>query len=66
MLKMLKDLLEHENLQVRTYVNGTLYSILTRAQLKESARMMGLEHTLAMLMQHSDEQFQRQIQYILD
>jgi LisH domain-containing protein ARMC9 len=29
-LKVLSEMMEHENLQVRTHVNGTLYSILTR------------------------------------
>ena len=29
-LLILSDLLESENLQVRTHVNGTLYSVLTR------------------------------------
>lgn len=29
-LKVLCEMMEHENLQVRTHVNGTLYSILTR------------------------------------
>jgi len=34
-LKVLSDMMEHENLQVRTHVNGTLYSILTRQKLKQ-------------------------------
>ena len=29
-LKVLNDLLEHDNLQVRTFVNGSLYSLLSR------------------------------------
>ena len=33
-LGVLNELVENENLQVRTHVNGTLYSILTRASLK--------------------------------
>lgn len=33
-LKVLSDMMEHDNLQVRTHVNGTLYSILTRQSLK--------------------------------
>lgn len=33
-LKVLTDMMEHDNLQVRTHVNGTLYSILTRQSLK--------------------------------
>lgn len=34
-LKVLSDMMEHENLQVRTHVNGTLYSILKRDSLKQ-------------------------------
>jgi len=34
-LKILNDLLEHENMQVRTFVNGTLYSLLSRQVLRE-------------------------------
>jgi LisH domain-containing protein ARMC9 len=33
-IKVLSEMMEHENLQVRTHVNGTLYSILTRQSLK--------------------------------
>lgn len=29
-LNVLNDLLEHENMQVRTFVNGMLYSLLSR------------------------------------
>lgn len=33
-IKVLNDMMEHENFQVRTHVNGTLYSILERQSLK--------------------------------
>lgn len=33
-LNVLNELIENENLQVRTHINGTLYSILTRKSLK--------------------------------
>ncbi len=66
LLKVLNELVEHENLQVRTYVNGTLYSIFTRKKLREEAKTLGMPEVLQYLMQHSDEQFKRQIQYILD
>lgn len=36
-LTILNELIESENLQVRTHVNGTLYSILTRKSLKQHA-----------------------------
>lgn len=37
LIKVLSDLMEHDNLQVRTHVNGTLYSVLTRQSLKNEA-----------------------------
>ena len=33
-LQVLSELIEHDNMVVRTHVNGTLYSILTRKGLK--------------------------------
>lgn len=37
---MFNELLEHENLQVRTFVNGTLYSLLSRPILREQAKVL--------------------------
>lgn len=65
-LQLLQSLLEHENPQVRTYINGTLYSILSRPVLKVRARDMGLESKLRRLLSNSDEMLQKQIQYIID
>ena len=61
LLQVLNDLVEHEDLQVRTYVNGTLYSIFTRRKLREEAKAIGMPEVLQYLMNQSDEQFQRQI-----
>lgn len=46
LLNVLNDLVEHENLQVRTYVNGTLYSIFTRKKLREEAKALGMPEVL--------------------
>lgn len=51
LLKVLNDLVEHENPQVRTYVNGTLYSIFTRKRLREEAKQLGMPDVLKYLMQ---------------
>jgi hypothetical protein len=51
LLKVLNDLVEHDNLQVRTYVNGTLYSIFTRKRLREEAKELGMPEVLQYLMQ---------------
>ena len=46
LLRVLNDLVEHDNLQVRTYVNGTLYSIFTRKKLREEAKELGMPEVL--------------------
>lgn len=45
-LSVLCDLVEHENMVVRTHVNGTLYSILTRDSLRQQAREMRMQEML--------------------
>jgi|EP00505_MAST-04D_sp_SCG-Rhode-Island_P004604 LisH domain-containing protein ARMC9 len=65
-LQVMNDLLESDNHQVRTYVNGTLYSVLTRSVLKDQALEMGMDEMLRRLMTHSDDEFKRQIEYILN
>ena len=65
-LSVLSQLTESDSLQVRTYVNGTLYSIFTRKKLREEAKELGMPEVLQYLMEQSDEQFRRQIQYILE
>ena len=58
-LSVLSDLIEHENMVVRTHVNGTLYSILTRKNLKNKAREMKMNLMLIDVMARSDEQLTR-------
>ena len=55
LLKVLNNLVEHDNLQVRTYVNGTLYSIFTRLKLREEAKLLGMPYVLQYLMNQSDD-----------
>ena len=65
-LAVLNDLLEHENVQVRSYVNGTLYSALTKPKIKEQARAMGMDEILKQLIKVSDESISRQLEYIIE
>jgi hypothetical protein len=58
-LSVLSDLIEHENMVVRTHVNGTLYSILTRKILKNKAREIKMNLMLIDVMTRSDEQLTR-------
>lgn len=45
-LKVLSELIEHDNMVVRTHVNGTLYSILTRKSLKIQALELNMHQML--------------------
>ena len=65
-LEVLSELVEHENMVVRTHVNGTLYSILTREKLRAQAIEMGMQEHLEYLKGQSDSQLGKQIQYILN
>jgi len=65
-LKVLNELLEHENMQVRSFVNGTLYSLLSKTVFKEHAKSLGMNEVLSYLMENSDERYRKQIQYILE
>eukprot|EP01017_Pseudomicrothorax_dubius_P016284 TRINITY_DN1848_c0_g1_i5.p1 TRINITY_DN1848_c0_g1~~TRINITY_DN1848_c0_g1_i5.p1 ORF type:complete len:864 (+),score=199.42 TRINITY_DN1848_c0_g1_i5:102-2693(+) len=65
-LSVLTNLLEHDNAQVRTFVNGTLYSVLSRPRLKEEAMAMRLDEALQQLLEHSEDRLKKQIQYILN
>jgi len=62
-LETLNDILEHENIQVRTFVNGSLYSLLTRPKLKEQARALGMKELLEVLAENQDEHIKKQIEY---
>ena len=39
MLKIVKPLLDKDNMQVRTHINGTLYSLFTDAVINREARV---------------------------
>jgi hypothetical protein len=52
-------------MQVRTYVNGTLYCILERRKLREEARALNMDQGLRYLSNKSEPRFKRQIDYIL-
>ncbi|CAI2383621.1 unnamed protein product [Moneuplotes crassus] len=69
LLHVLNELLEHENDQIRTYVNGTLYSIFRRKSIRDQARELGMDEILSFLLQNmqpSEDHIKRQLQYILD
>ncbi|KAJ8277188.1 hypothetical protein GJAV_G00072370 [Gymnothorax javanicus] len=64
-LKVLTDLLGHENQEIRPYVNGALYSILGEPTIREEAREMSLEEILCCYSKEEDADLHRQIQFII-
>jgi cobalamin biosynthesis protein CobT len=64
---VLSDLIEHDNPQVRTYVNGALYSVLNSSPLlRDKAQEMGMEDMLRELTKRSEDAFTKQVAYILN
>ncbi|XP_038076585.1 lisH domain-containing protein ARMC9-like [Patiria miniata] len=65
MLKVLSDLLGHEDQEIRPYVNGTLYSILSVPEIREEAKAMGMEETLKCFIKDDTPEMNRQIHFII-
>ena len=55
-----------DDFQVRTCVNGTLFSLLKRRAIKEEASRSGLEEKIVELMQDCDENLRSQFQCVLE
>ncbi|XP_009881649.1 PREDICTED: lisH domain-containing protein ARMC9 [Charadrius vociferus] len=64
-LKVLSDLLGHENHEIQPYVNGALYSILTIPSVREEARAMGMEEILRCFIKEGNAEMIRQIEFII-
>mmetsp|Transcript_25630 Transcript_25630/g.71669 ORF Transcript_25630/g.71669 Transcript_25630/m.71669 type:complete len:917 (-) Transcript_25630:266-3016(-) len=63
-LSILDSLIESSNPQVRTYVNGTLYSVLQKQPIRNAAQERGLGDFLQVVADNSEDVFARQIRYI--
>ncbi|XP_052542851.1 lisH domain-containing protein ARMC9 isoform X7 [Tympanuchus pallidicinctus] len=64
-LKVLSDLLGHENQEIQPYVNGALYSILAIPSVREEARAMGMEEILRCFLKEGNAEMIRQIEFII-
>ncbi|XP_033763638.1 lisH domain-containing protein ARMC9-like isoform X2 [Pecten maximus] len=64
-LKVLSDLLGHENQEIRPYVNGALYSILAIPSIREEAKAMGMEEILRCFIKEDQPDMNRQIEFII-
>ncbi|XP_053379152.1 lisH domain-containing protein ARMC9-like isoform X2 [Mercenaria mercenaria] len=64
-LKVLSDLLGHDNQEIRPYVNGALYSILAISTIREEAKAMGMEEILRCFIKEDQPDMNRQIEFII-
>ncbi|XP_059167158.1 lisH domain-containing protein ARMC9-like [Physella acuta] len=64
-LKVLSDLLGHDNVEIRPYVNGALYSILAIPSIRENAKAMGMEEILKCFLKDKEPDMNRQIEFII-
>ncbi|XP_042313330.1 lisH domain-containing protein ARMC9 [Sceloporus undulatus] len=64
-LKVLSDLLGHENHEIHPYVNGALYSILALPSMREEARAMEMEDILRCYIEEGNADMIQQIEFII-
>ncbi|XP_010008710.1 PREDICTED: lisH domain-containing protein ARMC9-like, partial [Nestor notabilis] len=64
-LRVLSDLLGHENHEIQPYVNGALYSILAIPSVREEARAMGMEEILRCFVKEGSAEMIRQTEFII-
>ncbi|XP_071508991.1 lisH domain-containing protein ARMC9-like [Diadema antillarum] len=64
-LHVIADLLGHEDQEIRPYVNGTLYSILSVPEIRDQAREMGMEEILKCFIKEDTPEMNRQIHFII-
>ncbi|XP_063298926.1 lisH domain-containing protein ARMC9 isoform X3 [Pelobates fuscus] len=64
-LRVLSDLLGHENHEIRSYVNGALYSVLSVPSIREEARAMGMQEVLKCYIKEGNSYMNRQFEFII-
>ncbi|KAM9848279.1 lisH domain-containing protein ARMC9 [Aulostomus maculatus] len=64
-LKVLTDLLGHEHQEIRPYVNGALYSILSVPSVRQEAKEMSVEEILRCYIKEDNPTVNRQIEFII-
>ncbi|CAD8159029.1 unnamed protein product [Paramecium pentaurelia] len=64
--EVLFELIEYPNDQIRTFTNGTFYSMFSRRDLREYAYQLNIPQELPKLLSISDERFKKQIQYMIE
>ncbi|KAJ3275665.1 LisH domain-containing protein armc9 [Terramyces sp. JEL0728] len=61
-LKVLTALIDHSNIQVKTYVNGCLYSLFADPKMREYGQSIGMESQLKCLKQTADESLDEEVE----
>ena len=64
-VKVLSDLLGHDNQSIKPYVNGALYSILSHPTIREHARAVNLDEVLKGYMTDDASDLTRQLRFIV-
>ncbi len=64
-LNVLKPLIQRDNPQIKTYINGTLYSLFTSRTLKEEARKSGFPDLLQKMIRSQNEEIGNQLRFML-
>jgi hypothetical protein len=64
-LTILNLLMESENNQIKTYVNGLLYSLFGDKAMRIRAREVGMEEQLNYMKEVSDDQLKIQIDFVI-
>jgi LisH domain-containing protein ARMC9 len=65
-LVVISELIEHDNIQVKTYVNGLLYSLFADDAMRQKARMIGMDEQLRQMKSSSDENLRKQIEFVIE
>ncbi|KAI8616627.1 hypothetical protein BC830DRAFT_1117250 [Chytriomyces sp. MP71] len=65
-LEILLGLLEIDSVQIQTYVNGALYSLLSEPDFRECAKTLRLDESLLYLQKTASEQVRGQINFVLE
>ncbi|KAJ3111158.1 LisH domain-containing protein armc9 [Physocladia obscura] len=65
-LETLLNLLEIDSMQIQTYVNGALYSLLSEKEFRNCAKQLRLEDSLRFLQNSANEQVKGQIKFVLE
>ncbi|KAI8814674.1 hypothetical protein BJ742DRAFT_887052 [Cladochytrium replicatum] len=65
-LAILNELMEHESIQIKTYVNGALYSLFSEPVFREDARELGMEDMLDYMRNNSSDGLGKQLEYVLE